>query len=90
MKFPPGQLYATPRALAAIERAGQDPYQFILRHCNGEHGKVTEKENDDLTKCGLRVMSMFETALHESVWVTTEPDRWVTTISVPEDFAQAA
>ena len=90
MKFTPGQLFATPAALAVLARAGQDPYQFVLRHCNGEHGKMSEKDNEDLDKCGFRVISMFETSLQEPVWVVTEKDRSITTISVPEDFVQAA
>lgn len=90
MKFTPGNLYATPAALRAISKAEQDPYAFVLRHCNGDHGELAEKDNEDSLKCGLRVLSIYKTRLGQPIWVVTESDKSSTTVSVPEDFGKAA
>ncbi|MHB8413368.1 MAG: hypothetical protein ACYDDI_15680 [Candidatus Acidiferrales bacterium] len=38
--FPLGQIVATPGALAALEKAGQQPHEFLARHVHGEWGDV--------------------------------------------------
>jgi len=38
--FPLGQIVATPRALAALERAKQPPTCFLARHAIGDWGEL--------------------------------------------------
>jgi len=38
--FPLGQVVATSAALAAIEKAGQQPGEFLTRHVNGDWGDL--------------------------------------------------
>jgi len=38
--FPLGQIVATPRALAALERAKQPPTSFLARHATGDWGEL--------------------------------------------------
>ena len=37
VKFPLGQVLATPGALEALEQSGETPAMFIKRHIGGEH-----------------------------------------------------
>ena len=38
--FTLGHVVATPGALAALEKAGQQPGDFLARHANGDWGEV--------------------------------------------------
>ena len=47
--FELGQIVATPAALAALKKAGQQPGEFLTRHVNREWGDLSDedrKEND--------------------------------------------
>jgi len=47
--FELGQIVATPGALAALKKAGQQPGEFLTRHVNREWGDLSDedrKEND--------------------------------------------
>ena len=47
--FELGQIVATPGALAALTKAGQQPGEFLTRHVNREWGDLSDedrKEND--------------------------------------------
>ena len=47
--FELGQIVATPGALAALKKAGQQPGEFLKRHANREWGDLDEdgrREND--------------------------------------------
>ena len=47
--FELGQIVATPRALAALKKAGQQAGDFLTRHVNREWGELPDedrKEND--------------------------------------------
>ena len=44
-----GQIVATPGALAALKKSGQQPGEFLTRHVNREWGHLSDedrKEND--------------------------------------------
>jgi hypothetical protein len=43
--FDLGQLVATPGALAALEKAGQNPMEFLSRHVTGDWGEIPEEES---------------------------------------------
>jgi hypothetical protein len=87
--FPLGQIVATPGALAALEKAGQQPHEFLALHVNGEWGNVPDedrRENQFSLERGFRLLSSFRTAANGTVWVITEADRSVTTLLLPEEY----
>jgi hypothetical protein len=87
--FPLGSLVATPGALAALERASQLPTTFISRHVCGDWGTVCDddkKLNDAAVTDGTRILSAYETAGGEKVWVITEADRSATTLLLPDEY----
>lgn len=87
--FPLGQIVATPGALAALEKAGQQPHEFLSRHVHGEWGNVPDedrRENEFSLEHGFRLLSSYCTAANETVWVITEADRSVTTLLLPEEY----
>ena len=88
--FPLGQIVATPGALAALEKAGQTPLDFLSRHVRGDWGELDEhdrKENELGLKRGFRLMSSYRTGAGDAkVWVITEADRSVTTLLLPDEY----
>lgn len=88
-KFPLGRIVATPGALEAIQEAGQEPAEFLLRHQAGDWGDVCEEdrqENELSLKKGFRLLSVYYTAKGVKLWVITEADRSATTILLPEEY----
>jgi hypothetical protein len=87
--FPFGQIVATPRALAVLEKAGQQPGEFLARHGSGDWGDLDEhdhRENQLSLERGFRLLSCYRTAANERLWVITESDRSVTTLLLPEEY----
>lgn len=88
-KFPLGRVVATPGALAALQAAGHNPYEFLFRHRQGDWGEVPEEdrqENELSLQEGFRVLSAYHTRLGETLWFITEADRSVTTILLPHEY----
>jgi hypothetical protein len=85
-----GQIVATPGALAALEKAGQTPLDFLSQHVRGDWGELDEhdrKENELSLKRGFRLLSSYRTGAGDvKVWVITETDRSVTTLLLPEEY----
>jgi len=84
-----GQIVATPGALAALNKAGQQVHEFLLRHVHGEWGNVPAEdwqENQYSLEHGFRLLSSYRTNANETVWVITEADRSATTILLPEEY----
>jgi hypothetical protein len=87
--FTLGQVVATPGALAAIEKAGQQLGEFLDRHVIGDWGEVPPediKENDFSLKNGFRLLSAYHTSEGDKLWVITEADRSSTCILLPEEY----
>jgi len=88
--FSLGQVVATPGALAALEKAGQGPKEFLHRHVHGDWGDLCEedrRENQFSLERGFRLLSSYRTnAGDTTVWIITEADRSVTTILLPEEY----
>jgi len=88
--FSLGQVVVTPGALAALEKAGQGPQEFLSRHVHGDWGDLCEedrKENQFSLERGFRLLSSYRTNAGDTkVWVITEADRSVTTILLPEEY----
>jgi hypothetical protein len=87
-RFNPGQVVATPGALAALEKAGQLPRDFLARHVSGEWGEVPPEdinENEFSLKHGFRLLSAYRTNAGDKLRVITEADRSSTRILLPEE-----
>ena len=88
--FELGQIVATPDALAALKKAGQQPGEFLTRHVNREWGDLSDedrKENDcSLLEHGFRLLSAYRTHAGDKLWIITESDRSVTTLLLPEEY----
>ena len=81
--FELGQIVATPGALAAIEKAGQQPDEFLIRHVNRDWGNLSyedRKENDYSLEHGFRLLSVYRTNAGDRLWIITEGDRTVVVI----------
>ena len=46
--FELGQIVATPGALAAIKKAGQQPGEFLTRHINRDWGDLDEEDRKNI------------------------------------------
>ena len=87
--FELGQIVATPGALAALKKAGQQPGEFLTRHVHREWGDLDEedrKENEYSLEHGFRLLSAYRTNAGDRLWIITESDRSATTILLPEEY----
>jgi len=87
--FDLGQLVATPGALAALEKSGQSPMDFLSRHVTGDWGEIPEedrKENQFSLERGFRLLSSYRTHANVVVWVITESSRSHTTLLLPSEY----
>lgn len=99
IRFDPGKVVMTPGAMESIASAGQKPSDFLHRHVTGDWGDLDTHDtraNESAMKTGLRLLSSYETAAGETLWVITEhvdlghggkPERReLTTILLPADY----
>jgi hypothetical protein len=87
--FELGQLVATPGALAALEKSGQNAMELLSRHVTGDWGEIPEedkKENQFSLENGFRLMSSYRTTAGDRVWVITEGTRSHTTLLLPDEY----
>lgn len=86
--FDLGQLVATPGALAALEKTGQNAMDFLSRHVRGDWGDLPKEDKDEnqlsLEK-GFRLLSSYRTTAG-TIWVITEADRSHTTLLLPDEY----
>lgn len=94
-KFRLGRLVATPGAIEALQRSRQDPLVFLNRHRAGDWGEVCPSDarlNDEaISHEGdpdrqSRVLSSYQTAAGEKLWVITEADRSSTCVLLPDEY----
>jgi pilus assembly protein CpaF len=67
--FDLGQLVATPGALAALEKTGQNAMEFLSRHVRGDWGELPEEdktENQFSFGKGFRLLSSYRTTANET------------------------
>ncbi len=87
--FSLGQIVATPGALAALERAHQSPAFFLARHAGGDWGQLDPSdiaENEHSMVHGFRLLSSYQTAVGDKLWIITEADRSATTLLLPDEY----
>ena len=88
-RFSPGQIVATPGAIAALSEAGQGMLEFLIRHITGDWGDICKEdaaENELALKEGFRILSAYRTTLGMKLWIITEADRSVTTLLLPSEY----
>lgn len=88
-RFALGRVLATPGALLALKKAGQQPQEFLDRHAKGDWGEVDSqdaKENEFSLHSGLRLLSSYTTGAGDKLWIITEADRSATTLLLPEEY----
>ena len=89
MKFDPGQIVATPGALAAFEASGEEPLAFLLRHVEGDWGELSPEdicENELSLQHGWRLLSAYTLKNGTKIWIITEATRESTTILLPSEY----
>ena len=89
MLFSLGQIVATPGALRALQKAEQEPHEFLDRHVNGDWGEVAEedkKENEFSVQHGFRILSAYTTSAGDRIWLLTEADRSATTFLLSDEY----
>ena len=89
IRFPLGRIVATPGALGAMKDANEDPVRYIARHACGDWGELgaEDREANQLAlRDGERLLSAYQLATGERLWVITEADRSATTLLLPAEY----
>lgn len=88
-KFSPGQIVATPGALAAMEEHQCPPLTLLARHLAGDWGVLPAEDaqlNNEALKSDGRLLSSYPLGGDTRIWVITEWDRSVTTFLLPSEY----
>ena len=86
--FQLGAVVMTPAAHDLMKELGFDPVHWLARHVTGDWGDLSEEdkqENNYSVNNSLRILSAYGTG-DSKLWIITEADRSVTTISLPADY----
>jgi hypothetical protein len=89
IKFPLGNLYATPGVLEAFRASGDDILAYLIRHIAGDWGEVNAEDwraNEESLRIGERLLSAYTMSDGTRFWIITERDRSSTTVLLPEDY----
>ncbi len=92
--FKLGQVVATPAALEALDKAGQQPWQLLVRHVQGDWGDLDDEDcqaNEQAVKDGGRILSAYTLKTGVRLWVITEAEddhgqRASTAILTPDEY----
>ena len=88
-KFSPGQIVATPGALAAMEEHACVPLTLLARHLSGDWGVLPQDDarlNDTALETGGRLLSCYLLGRDTRLWLITEQDRSATTFLLPGEY----
>lgn len=88
--FNPGH----PGCLEALEKAGQNVWEFLSQHLAGDWGVLDAEDkaaNDEAVKDGSRILSAYILKTNVKVWLITEAtdengNRAATTALLPEEY----
>ena len=75
--FSPGQIVATPGALAVLTEHGVSPTTLLRRHLSADWGSVCSDDatlNDAALEDGSRILSSYLIAPGVTVWVITDAE----------------
>jgi hypothetical protein len=88
-RFSPGELIATPGAVAAAAASGESLADYLERHLAGDWGDVSDPdmyENEYALAHGLRLLSSYKLKSGQRIWIITEGDRSSTCVLLPEEY----
>ena len=88
-KFRLGMIVATSGALECFERTGENPFDFLRRHVEGDWGGLCpedKKENELSVDQELRILSAYHLKDGTKVWIITEADRSSTCFLLPSEY----
>jgi hypothetical protein len=88
-RFHLGMIVATSGALQSFERTGENPFDFLRRHVEGDWGDLspTDKEENELSvEQELRILSAYHLKDGTKVWIITEADRSSTCLLLPSEY----
>jgi uncharacterized phage-associated protein len=88
-RFSLGQVYATPGALEALSKNGQNEIEFLRRHQSGDWGCLSDedkRENEFSVDKQLRIFSAYRLKDSTKIWIITEADKSATTILLPKEY----
>lgn len=86
MRFPIGQVVATPGALELVGHEGA--YVLLRRHVGGDWGDLDghdRRANDEALGTGARLFSAYDTPAGRC-WIITEADRSSTCVLLPSEY----
>lgn len=97
VSFSLGRVVATPGALAALEKVGKAPIDYLQRHARGDWGEALCQEdkqaNAEALRHGTRLLSAYLLPDEVKLWIITDgvinPDtgeRHATTLLLPEEY----
>ncbi len=87
--FKLGQIVSTPAALEALGKAGQAPWEFLVRHVQGDYGDLDDEDrrlNNEAVKAEERILSAYTLKTGVRVWIITEADRSSTCLLLPDEY----
>ena len=88
-KFELGRCVITPGAIVALEFNGFQPHDLLRRHVSGDDGDLDADDkaaNLAAIEHGGRILSAYNLAGGERIWVITEADRSSTCILLPSEY----
>jgi len=97
VSFSLGRIVATPGALAALEKVGKAPIDFLQRHARGDWGEALcdedKQANAQALKDGTRLLSSYKITPEQNLWIITDGvidfdtgQRYATTLLLPEEY----
>ena len=75
--LPLGQVVATPGALHALARAGENGLLYLARHASGDWGIVSPEDaraNELARETGERILSAYRLRDGTKLWIITEAE----------------
>ena len=90
-KFSPGQIVATPGALAAMEEHHCPPITLLVRHLSGDWGSLPVEDaqmNDMALQSEGRLLSSYTIGPGTRIWLITDrgEDENITTYLLPSEY----
>jgi hypothetical protein len=89
VKFRLGMIVATSGALECFERTGENPFDFLRRHVEGDWGDLCQddkEENELSVDQELRILSAYHLKDGTKIWIITEADRSSTCLLLPSEY----
>lgn len=92
--FQLGRVISTVGALEALDKAGQQPWELLTRHLQGDWGDLDDEDsrlNDEAVKDGSRLLSAYTLKTGVKLWIITEAEddrgnRAATTLLLPNEY----